>query len=258
MAREQATTKPVLNDPLLDQYNKASDWVKPRTKTIITALAAIAALLLLFWIYQFFSHKQVEKAGNAFNEALKIDNAPVGDPLPQVEAGQPAFKNEAEKNQKAIEAFEKVSRDYSSMYGDIAGFYAAVRQLNVDGAKGEAALKALADKNSTVSTQARLALAERYEATGKLDDALASYTKLKANPGEVSPSLIELGTARIYEAQGKKQEAADLYFKLASENRDKPTSVNTKALSQLSLLDPARLEKLPEADKKDSSGLMIK
>jgi hypothetical protein len=258
LAKEQATTKPVLNDPLLDQYNKASDWVKPRTKTIFTALAAIAALLILFWIYQAFSRSNVEKAGNAFNEALKIDNAPVGDPLPQVEAGQPAFTNEEEKNKKAIEAFEKVSREHSSMYGDIAGFYAAVRQLNVDGAKGEAALKVLADKNSTVSTQARLALAERYEATNKLDDALGLYAKLKANPGEISPSLIEFNTARIYEAQGKKQEAADLYFKLAGENREKPTSVNTKALSQLSLLDPARVDKLPEAEKKDSSGLMIK
>ena len=257
MAREQATTKPVVNDPLMDQYTKASDWVKPRTKTIITALVAVAALLVLFFIYQAFSKSRVEKAGNAFNEAQKIDNAPVGDPLPQVEAGQPAFKNETEKNAKAIEAYEKVSRDYSSMYGDIAGFYAAVRQLSVDGAKGEAALKVLADKNSSVSTQARLALAERYEATGKLDDALATYTKLKANPGEVSPSLIEFNTARIYEAQGKKAEATEIYFKLASENRDKPTSVNTKALSQLSLLDPARVDKLPEVEKKDS-GLMIK
>ncbi|HEX4945483.1 MAG TPA: tetratricopeptide repeat protein [Blastocatellia bacterium] len=252
MARQHISTEQLKHDPLMDQYLKTSAWVKPRTKPLLIGVGALVAIIALFFLYQWYSKRSLEKAGNAYLEALKIDSAIVADPLPPAEPGTYAFKTEAEKTKAAVEAFEKVAREYPQ-YHDVASYYAAVRQLRSDGAaKGEEVLKRLAEKNSTVSSQARLTLAERYEATGKHNEAVAEYLKLKANPDEVPMDLIEFNLARTYEAMGKTQEATDLYFNVASRNREKPTAVNTEALNKLTLLDPARVEKLPEVKREEN------
>jgi tetratricopeptide (TPR) repeat protein len=251
LAREHISPQQLKHDPLMDQYLKTSAWVKPRTRQILMVLGAIAVLALLVWGYQWNARRTTENAGNAFLEALKIDGATVSDPLPPPQPGAYAFKTEDEKTRAAIAAFEKVGRDFPK-YAEVAIYYAAVRQLKVDAAKGEEALKNLAEKSSTVSGQARLALAQRYEATGKYNEALAEYQKLKASPSDVPGDLIELNLARTYEAMGKTQEAADLYFAVASRNREKPTAVNTEALNRLTVLDPARVDKLPEVKKEEN------
>jgi hypothetical protein len=254
LAREHISPQQLKHDPLMDQYLKTSAWVKPRSKTILIALGAIAAVIALVFLYQWYSNRSTEKAGNAFLEALKIDGAVVSDPLPpSLPVGQKAFKTEEEKNRAAVEAFEKLARDYPSQYGEVGTYYAAVRQLKLDGAKGEETLKRLAEKNSSISAQARLTLAERYETTGRQNEAIAEYQKLKAAPGAVPVDLIEFNMARTYEAMGKTQEAVELYFNVASHNREKPTAVNNEALTRLTLLDPARADKLPEVQKDENS-----
>ncbi len=251
MAREHISTEQLKHDPLMDQYLKTSEWVKPRTKPILIVIGAIAALLLLFYAYQYFAGKGAEKAGNALSQALDIDTAPVADPLPAVQPGRFAFKTDEEKNRKAVEAFDKVARDYPQM-ADVANYYSAVRKLELDGgAKGEEALKVLAEKKSDIGSQARFILAQRYQATGKTSEALAEYQKLKSAPGIISADLIDLQMAEIYEATGKNQEASDIYFKIASLNRDKPTSLNAKAFNRLAVVDPTRVDKLPEPPKKE-------
>jgi tetratricopeptide (TPR) repeat protein len=253
LAREHISTEQLKHDPLMDQYMKTSAWVRPRMKPILIAVAVVVAALALVFFVQWYSKRSTEKAGNAFLEALKTDAAVVSDPLPAaLPAGQKAFKTEEEKNRAAVEAFEKLARDYPSQYGEVGSYYAAVRQLKVDAAKGEDALKRLADKNSLVSGQARLTLAQRYEMAGKHNEAVAEYQKLKAAPGDVPLDFIEFCLGRTYEAMGKTQEAGDLYFNVASHNREKPTAINTEALTKLTLLDPARVEKLPEVVKPET------
>jgi tetratricopeptide (TPR) repeat protein len=251
LAREHISPQQLKHDPLMDQYLKTSAWVKPRTRQILMALGAVVLVGLLFWAYQWNSKRTTENAGNAFLDALKIDGASVSDPLPPPQPGVYAFKTEDERTRAAIAAFEKVGRDFPQ-YEEVANYYAAVRQLKVDAAKGEETLKRLADKSSAVSGQARLALAQRYEATGKHNEAVAEYQKLKAAPNDLPADLIEFSLARTYEAMGKTQEAADLYFNVASRNREKPTAVNTEAVNKLALLDPARVDKLPEVKKDEN------
>ena len=253
MAREHVSPQQLKHDPLMDQYLKTSAWVKPRTRQILMAVGALVVIGLLFLGYQWYSKRTTEKAGNAFLDALKVDGATVSDPLPPPQPGFYAFKTEDEKTRAAIAAFEKVARDFPQ-YADVASYYAAVRQLKVDAAKGEEALKRLADKNSAVSGSARLTLGERYEMTGKYNEAVAEYQKLKTAASDVPPDLIEFNLARAYEAMGKTQEAADLYFNVASHNREKPTAVNTEALNKLTVLDPVRVEKLPEPKKEEDTG----
>lgn len=235
----------------MDQYLKTSEWVKPRQKQILMGLGAVVAIIALVLVYQWVSGNNEEKAGNAFANAMKIDAAQVGDPLPVVQPGDYAFKSEDEKNRKAAEAFLKVAQDYPSRFGDVATYYAAVHQLEIDGgAKGEEALKSLAGKNSPVSSQARFVLAQRYLSQNKNQEGLAELKKLKEAPGTVSVPLIDLTIGQANEALGNKKEASDIYFNVASMAAERVTQVTSKALSLLTSLDPERVNALPEANKK--------
>src|SRR5262249_26649363 len=114
-----------------------------------------------------------------------------------------------------------------------------------DADKAEATLKELAQKDSEVGPQARMALAQRYEAAGKNDDALAEYQKLKSKPGAIPPALIDLCMARVYEATGKHNEAVDLYFAVPSNKDLRGAGVGSAAVERLAAIAPEKIDQLP-------------
>src|SRR6266508_564515 len=69
-----------------------------------------------------------------------------------------------EKHRAAYQAFTQAANEYPSYNGDTGRYFAAVHQLYFDPDKAEATLKELAQKGSDVGAQARMALAQRYEA----------------------------------------------------------------------------------------------
>ena len=99
-----------------------------------------------------------------------------------------------------------------------------------------------------------MALAGRYEAAGKFEDAVATYKKLESKPGDLSAVLIKLKLARSLEGAGKSKEAADIYFELAGNDDVRSTGIGTEATSRLTIIDPARVEKLPEPKPKPGLG----
>jgi hypothetical protein len=90
-----------------------------------------------------------------------------------------------------------------------------------------------------------MALAQRYEAVGKNDDAIAAYQKLKAAPGQIPPALIDMSMARVYEAMGKTKEAADLYFAIASNKDLRSSEVGEAAADRLAAIAPEKVDQLP-------------
>lgn len=252
MAKEKVSNQ--MNDPLLKGYAEASDWTRKNSRPLLTGLLIAGALLAVFFIYRGVSSSRENSAGDALAEAIKIDQATVADPLPPPQPGRLAFKTEDERHRKAFEAFEKVSREHASRFGDLARYYAATHQLYFEAPKAEATLKELAGRATPVSAQARLALAERYRTSGRLNEALAEYKALKSSPGDVSPLLIDFNLAQTHEALEQKKEAADLYFNVAKESRS--SLIGTRAVAQLSTLDPARVDQLPPEEKRGIGNLL--
>lgn len=247
MAKGKITAQQLKHDPLMDQYLKSSEWVKDRRQPLVMGLIIAAVLIVGFFGVRAYLSYRAERAGAALAEGFCWENAIVADPLPPPRPGTCACKTDDEKYRKAYEAFEKAA----STSGDVARFYAAVNQLHFDAPKAEAALKAIADGSSSVSGQARLALAERYRTSGRFTEALAEYKKLKDKPGDIAPLLIDFGIAQTHEAMGQMKEAADLYFNIAKEAGK--ASIGTRAVTQLTRIDPARVEQLPTEDKKGTS-----
>lgn len=250
MAKGQA--RRLKSDPLMDQYVKTSEWVQERSKPLTNYLIGAAvgiALILIVWLVW---SRRTANAAESLAEAFRVNDAIVANPVPPGTTSY-AFTTQDEKHRKAYEAFTKAASEYSQN-SELAGFYAATHQLAFEPEKAEATLKQLAQNNSPVGAQARMALAGRYEAAGKNDEALAEYNKLKANPGELSLPLIKLKIARVLEAAGKNKEASDLLFEIASDKDVRSTSVGSDAINRLTLLDPERVEKLPAPETKPGLG----
>jgi tetratricopeptide (TPR) repeat protein len=230
----------------MEQYVNTSTWVKGRSRPILTWLtvaAVVGALVLIVWLIM---SRRATNAAASLATAFSYNDALVQNPLPaSLPPGVQAFTSEDEKHRKAYEAFEKAARDYPSYNGDIARYFGATHQLYFEPEKAEATLKELSQKESEIGAQSRFALAQRYAATGKNDEAIAEYQKLKAKPQNIPAALIDFNTAQVYEAQGKNQEAIELYFGIAS-NKDWRSSVlGNQSVNRLAILAPDKVDQLP-------------
>jgi tetratricopeptide (TPR) repeat protein len=239
----------------MEQYMSTSAWVKDRSRPIVKWITVAAVVIAVGSIVWMLVSRRARSAGEEMAAAMAIHQAMVANPIPPtLPDGQWAFTTEDEKHRKAYEAFTKAANDYPSYNGDVARYMAATHQLYFEADKAEATLKDLAQKDSEVGAQARMALAERYEAVGKTDDAIAEYQKLKAKPGPIPLALIDVSMASAYEAMGKNKEAADLYFAVANNKELRSTGLGSTAVTRLTVIAPERVDQLPPTDA-GSSGL---
>ena len=249
MAKGRTSAQKLKRDPLMEQYINTSAWVKDRSRPITKWLTIAAAVIAVVAIVYMLVNRRAKSAGEAMANAMAAHEAIVQNPIPPtLGEGQKAFTTEDEKHHKAYEAFAQAANDYPSYNGDLARYFAATHQLYFEPEKAEATLKELAQKDSEVSAQARMALAERYESAGKNDEAIAEYKKLKEKPGVVPPALIDVSMARVYEAMGKTKEAVDLYFAVASNKDLRSASVGNTAAMRLAAIAPEKLDQLPSPE----------
>lgn len=227
----------------MDQYLKTSAFVKGRSRPIIIWLGIAAAVLLLAGSTRLFLSYRSAKAADAMAEAFRYHDAEVSNPIPAGAIGF-VFTTQDEKHRKAYAAFEKAARDYPSSNGEIARYFAATHQLFFEPEKAEVTLKELSQKDSEIGARARLALAQRYESTGKFEDALAEYQKLKAKPFLVPTAMIDLNMAKVYEVLGKTTEAINLYFGVANNKDWRTTEVGKRAVERLTILAPEKADQL--------------
>lgn len=245
MAKGRASAQSLKRDPLMAQYLATSTWVKERSRPIVKWSVIAAGLIALAAISWWFLGIRSKNAAELMARAMATHRAIVQNPLPNPVPGQVAFTTEDEKHRAAYQAFTQAANEYPSYNGDTARYFAAVHQLHFEADKAEATLKELAQKGSDVGAQARMALAQRYEAVGKNDDAIAEYQKLKAAPGQISPAFIDLSMARVYETMGKTKEAVDLYFAVASNKDLRSSEVGEAAVDRLAAIAPEKVDQLP-------------
>lgn len=247
MAKGRVSAQELKRDPLMDQYVKTSGWVKDRSRPILTYITVAAAAIAIVAIIWLVFSRRATNAAEAMAEGFRWNDAIVANPIPANPGGY-AATTEEEKHRKAFEAFDRAAREYPSYNVELGRYYAATHQLYFEPEKAEATLKELAQKDSDLGAQSRMALAQRYEAVGKNDDAIAEYQKLKAKPGNVPAPVIEMSLARTYEAMGKNKEAADLYFAIASNKDLRNTALGNTAVGRLTVLAPEKVDQLPPAE----------
>jgi tetratricopeptide (TPR) repeat protein len=246
LAKKRIPAQTLKRDPLMQQYVNTSTWVKGHSNPILTWTAVAAAVISLALIVWIIMSRRATNAADEMAAAFKYHNAIVQNPLPaNLSPGELAFTTEAEKHRKAYEAFEKAANDYPSYNGEIGRFLAATHRLYFEPEKAEATLKELSQKDSEIGARARMTLAQRYEAVGKYDEAIAEYQKLKAKPYNIPLALIDINLAKTYETQGKTKEAVDLYFGIAKNEDWRSSQLGETAVDRLAVLAPEKVDQLP-------------
>ena len=247
MAKGRVSAQDLKRDPLMQQYVNTSAWVKERSRPLMTWLTIAAVVLAIALIAWLIISRRATNAAESLAEAFRYHEAIVQNPIPPDVSGY-AFTTDDEKHRKAYEAFEKAARDYPSYNGDLGRYLAATHQLHFEPEKAEATFKELSLKDSRIGAQARLALAQRYEATGRFDDAISEYQKLKSKPFDTPIPLIDINLARTFEAQGKTKEAIELYFNVANNKDWRDTELGKTAVGRLGVLAPEKVDQLPPSE----------
>jgi tetratricopeptide (TPR) repeat protein len=243
LAKGRVSAQELRRDPLMEQYVKTQGWVKDRSRPLLTWLTVAAAVIAIALIAWLIFSRRATNAAEAMARAYCWNDALVRDPVPPNAAGCVATTEE-EKHRKAYEAFEQAARDYSANR-DMGRYLAATHQVYFEPQKAAATLQELGQQDSELGAQARLALAQHYEASGKYDEAIAEYQKLKAKPGAVPQAMIDLNIARTYEAMGKTKEAIEGYFAIANNKELRSTALGMTSMNRLTVLAPERVEQLP-------------
>ncbi|HVF43076.1 MAG TPA: hypothetical protein VM936_08700 [Pyrinomonadaceae bacterium] len=253
-------------DTTFDVYGRLSHRIEGRERTLLYALAGVAAVVALLLVFNWWRGRQAEAASAALGKAIEIAETPVatGTPLPGDTSLK--FASEKERAQKAVEAFQKVQSEYGSPYSELARYFAAASLLTLDRPKGLGELEALAKSgDADVSARSKFALAQARESDAQYDQAGALYQELLADKNRpVSENTLKLRLAAVYEKQGKRDEAADLLFQMVEAARKaqgkdgKPlpeSAVIGTAADKLQELDPARFGQLSEKPKREPGAL---
>lgn len=247
-------------DTTFSVYDRLSHRVEGRERTVLYALAGVAAVVALLLVFNWWRGRQADEASAALGKAIEIADTPIVSGTPVPGDTSPTFATEKERAQKAVEAFQKVQHDYGAPYSDLARYFAATNLLSLDRPKGLSELEALAKGgDADVSARSKFALAQARESDAQYDQAAALYQELLADKNRsVSENTIRLRLASVYEKQGKKDEAVEILFNMVKAAREaqgkdgKPvpaSAVIRSASDKLQELDPARFGKLPEEPK---------
>jgi len=253
-------------DTTLGYADRVSHRFEGRWRTILYAVAGLAALAILLSAYSWWRGGRDDKARSALAKAIETAERPVTTGTPEPGNTGPTFANERDRAQKAVEEFQAVQRTYGPPYSELARYFAAVNLLTVERDKGLSELEALSrGGNEEVSSRARFALGQAREADKQYDAAAALYQELLKEKGKtVSENVLNLRLAAVYEKQGKKDEAVNLLFQTVEAARnakgkdDKPlpeSAAIRAASSKLQELSPERFAQLTAKPPSAGGGL---
>jgi len=247
-----------------DAYDKVSDMVENNRdqvkKVAVIAVVVLAAAAIIYYAF-FFS---ASRAQAQFASAYEIYTAPTG---PTNNTKAPVFfVTDAEKYKEAAKAFHALANDHGYRYGEVGNYFAGLSELKYDAKTGKATLEQVSRSNSPTGKMAAFALAEQYKQEADYDKAIGIYRTLVTSPGDLPVNNIKLNLADALRLQGKKDDAVAIYFELAKAGRkaavdaeaarvkdpaskpdgDLTPEVTRQAVERLSLLDPAKVDELPE------------
>ncbi len=236
-------------------FDRVGDRLEGRGRAILYVLGGLLLAAIMIGVYVKWSGRKTDEARRALGRAIEISTAPVATEAPDPNAPAPVYATELERDQKAVDEFQKVVAKYGDPYKSEARYLMATNMLELDREKGLTELAEVA-KSDVVEAAllAKFALAQAKEVDGKYDEAAKLYSEIAAqNSVVVGPDNANFRLAAIYEKQGKKNEAADLLFNMVENSRKlkdaeglplPPSAAAREATEKLQKLDPDRYAKL--------------
>ena len=217
---------------------KGMEWVAAHQGQVILAVGLVALAVVLAWGLSVFRSSREAKAGGDLSQALELESRPVG---AEAQPGQESFPSKEERSKAALAALDKVRAENKGTTAAQTAL-AELGFLKLKAGDAAGAQKDLAEflsgagKDHPLRVFAQESLGYAYEAQGKLDDARASFEKLR----ELDlPARADLQAARLALVQGKPEAKQQLEKVVRDYPKEADIVREANARLELASLPPA-------------------
>jgi TolA-binding protein len=179
---DRAHRRELKHDKFVEQVGQSVEYAAEHKSQVLTIGAAVLGVLVLGLIWYFYSNSQAAARQQALREAMRIQEAQIG---PGGSEYVVSFPTQAEKDAAVVKAFTEMSNKYSgSDEGAIAQYFLGVAAADQGKlAEAEKHFKAAVDSADDVyASQAKLSLAQVYEATGRVSEAEKLLRSMISDP----------------------------------------------------------------------------
>lgn len=242
-ATKQALKK---QDKFHELTGESIQWAEEhRQKTIIGAVSLVVVVLAVVGGYSWFESRTAA-ASTALGTAMQTYQTPLVNPQQPVPPGMKTFPDAASRAAAANSQFVQVADQYGMLQpGKIAEYFAGLTyaEEGKNGAAEDALKKVAGSWNSDLAASGKLALAQVYAQTNENQKAIDLYNELaKGDATTVPANEAKLQLAELYEAQGNTVEARKIYAELKDKDKDakgKPGPASQIASEKLNPQTPA-------------------
>lgn len=221
-------------DEVRDTFERGAEAVLSHQQlTLYLVIAAIVVAVGIFG-WRTYSERQTVKAFAAYDDAMKIFQAPIGVPPAP---GEVSYTDADKKYTDAGLKFSQVASKYPhTRASELARYYAALCfEKLVKNAEAKASLQELTSSHDDeVAAMAKFELASLDDRMGQSDDAVKLYQALIAKPTVLVPKPVVMLALANHYVEKNPTEAAKLYSQIKSDYPDTP--IAQQADQALSLL----------------------
>jgi len=196
-------------DEITTSLQTFTELLVARKKEAAIGVSVVAALVILFFGWSYYSSSRNAKAQTELSQAIGT-------------YGDATIKSEKERYQKTLAAAQKTYDDYgSTSIGKVALYYVALSQEGLgDTAKAEQNLQEVIQRGDAgTKGVAQFALAEIYKKHGDNQKAIDTFKPL-FDSGGYSKSAVAYELATAYEANKQIDQAKEFYQKVVADFPD--------------------------------------
>ncbi|MGB8494687.1 MAG: tetratricopeptide repeat protein [Candidatus Acidiferrum sp.] len=209
---EHISRKELKQDKVRETFEHGAEAVLSHTRLASIALLAVIVIASGYLVWRFYSDRQNAQAQAAFDDAMKIYNAPLSIPGQPTLPGEVTYADEARRSQDAEVKLAVVAEKYPhTNAGKLARYYSALCLMDLDrlNQASEELKKLDAGSDKELAALAQYQKALIAERTGKNEEAVKDLRAL-SNAGSVlvPKPLVLLELAGILRQSDPKQATA--------------------------------------------------
>jgi predicted negative regulator of RcsB-dependent stress response len=209
-------------DEVRDTFERGAEAVLSHQQLTLYLLVAAIVVAVGVFGWRTYIERQTVKAFAAYDDAMKIFQAPVGVPPAP---GEVTYTDANKKYADAGLKFSQVASKYPhTRASELARYYAALSFEKLDkNAEAKATLQELTgSQDDEVAAMAKFELAGLDDRTGHGDDAVKLYQALIAKPTALVPKPVVMLALANHYVEKNPADAAKLYGQIKSEYPDTP------------------------------------
>ena len=186
---EHISRKELKQDKVRETFEHGAEAVLSHTRLASIALLAVIVIASGYLVWRFYSDRQNAQAQAAFDDAMKIYNAPLSIPGQPTLPGEVTYADEARRAQDAEVKLAVVAEKYPhTNAGKLARYYSALSLMDLDrlNQASEELKKLDAGSDKELAALAQYQKALIAERTGKNEEAVkesASALQCRLRPG---------------------------------------------------------------------------